>query len=234
MRCFHWIQISLMACLLLVLAGCDRTVDVVQAEQFKVMADRMSDELIARKILDSSRAYVAGVWGEGDRDYGAELFRRLPPDMLFDDTGGMLPGASFATAVRHSDKVEVGKNGFIIKGLRQTVKVNMIAVTDWDGDGNKDWLVSCFVDNLQGKKRDYYVVVSDPQPEGPLKATVVAVYEDYGLTGKLFMRESSVAKPAESSASTAVEESVPGLRTITTPPSTAPTTKGGVQERTLD
>lgn len=231
-----WRKFSVLGALLAILAGCSgRSVDVVQPHLFKIMADRMSEELIARNILDNSRAYVAGFWS-APAAYGTELFQRLSPDCLFEDTVTVLPGSTFSLSTKHSDKVLMSDAGFIISGMRQTITVNMIAITDWDGDGRKDWLVSCLVETPRGgKNRDYYVVIADPPDEGALRGLVVAVYEFSGLVGRLYLRENRTAAEATRNGDTAVlEESVPGLRPITAPPQGAPSRGGGVQERPLD
>ena len=225
---------------LLFTGGCGKSVDVVQPGQFKIMADRMSEELIARDILDSSRRYTAGVWGGGDVEYGKALFTRLSPDFLFEDSVGVLPAATFASGIRHSDRVLMREAGFTIQGLRQNIAVNMIAVTDWNGDGRKDWLVSCLVDTPRGgKSRDYYVVIADPPEQGALRGSVVAIYESFGLAGRLYMRESTLAdqngagSPSGGAAPTVVEDTVPGLKPVTTPPGSAPSPKEGLEERSL-
>ena len=204
-----------------VMTGCaGRTVDVVQADQFKLMADRMPDELIARDILDQNRDYVAGLLGS-DTNYGQALFQRLSPDFLFEDTVQAAYGTSFAASVLPSDRVQQRPLGFTLRRLRQNITVNMVAITDWNGDGQKDWIVSCTVENARGGKvRDYYVIIADPQEQGPLKGSVAAVYESFGVAGRLYMRD-SVRKenaPAAEGSPTAVEEAVPGLRQVTTPP----------------
>lgn len=227
------------------LAGCaGKTVDVVQADQFKVMADRMHEELIARDILDKDRDYVSGLLGSGDANYGEILFKRLSPDFLFEDVVGGTPGNTFAAIVFRGDGVQKRPGGFTIRRVRQSMKVNMIAITDWDGDGKKDWIVSCAVDGLRGgKTRDYYVVIADPTAQGdqgPLKGKVAAVYESFGVAvaGKLYVRESaqkSTEAPASEAAPTVVEESVPGLRPVTTPPKLKEkgAKREGLEERNL-
>ena len=215
-----------------------RTVDVVQPAQFKIMADRMPDELEARNIIDKNRDYVAGLLPAADIHYGNVLFSRLSPDALFDDIASGSGGRSFAASVRPGDQVARHDKGFSIHRARQNIVVNMIAVTDWEGDGRKDWLVSCQVENLRGgKNRDYYVIIPEPDPagQGPLNAHVAAVYESFGIAGRLYVRESArkADAPASDSAAPVVEEAVPGLRPVTIPPEKNKNSGSGLQERSL-
>lgn len=235
-------QLFLLGLLLAALAalnGCaGRNVEVVQADQFKTMADRMHEELIARNILDSDRAYVSGLWGGGDANYGEVLFQRLSPDFLFEDVVGGVPGSTFAASLRPGDGVQKTPGGFTIRRVRQSMKVNMVAITDWDGDGKKDWIISCAVDGLRGgKTRDYYVIVADPPEQGILQGKVAAVYESFGVAGRLYLRESvkKSAAPADDSGPSVVEDTVPGLRSVTTPPKTKDknTPREGLEERSL-
>lgn len=219
------------------LTGCaGKTVDVVQEGQFKTMADRMHEELIARHIIDNDRAYVAGLLGS-NANYGDILFQRLSPDFLFEDAVGAASGATFAASVFRGDHVQKHPNGFTIKRVRQSMKVNMIAVTDWDGDGKKDWIVSCAVDGLRGgKARDYYVIITDPPEQGPLQGKVAAVYESFGVAGRLYVRESAKqSATTDDNGPTVVEEAVPGLRPVTTPPKAKDkgAKREGLEERNL-
>lgn len=227
---------AVLACALFA-AGCGRTVEVVQARQFKIMADRMPEELMARGILDASRDYVTGLWDDGGGEYGMALFTRLVPDFLFEDAAGKLSSPSFAATVKAGDVVRRHDAGFVIQGMRRNIGVNMIAVTDWDGDGRKDWLISCLVeDSRGGKSRDYYVIVADPPAKGPLRGAVAAVYESFGLAGRLYMRESR-AQAGGAPADGGAEETVPGLRAVTVPPHAGSGGKneegGKVRERAL-
>lgn len=223
----------------LALAGCGKTVEVVQADHFRTMVHRMPQELIARGVIDDSRSYMASLWDRGE-DYGQALFTRFVPDFLFEDAvGGGAEAASFAAGVKPDDHVRRHDAGFAILGMRRDVKVDMIAVTDWDGDGSGDWLVSCLVESRRGgKSRDYYVVVSDPPADGPLRGVVAAVYESFGLAGKLYLRESKAGNTPKGRAGDEemVEETVPGLRPVTAPPASrsgGEERKGGIQERNL-
>lgn len=233
---------SLLAPLLLcgaLLSGCGtKSVDVVQPEQFKILADHMGKELKALNVLDSNNAYVAPLFSSATNDYGQQLFKRLSPSFIFEDNAYSMSYASFDSSVSASDRAKVSDNGFSIKYLRQTVTVNMIALLDWDNDGTTDWLVSCLVDPRNGgRTRDYTVVIKDPKPEGPLQAQVIGVYECFGLACTLYMRESVAAPTTGPEVDGKMTDTVPGLKPVTLPPGSAlpsGSKEEKLQERNLD
>lgn len=220
------------------MAGCaGKTVDVVQPAQFKILADHMSKELIAHNLLDSSRAYVSPLISSVAGDYGPQLYKRLSPAFIFEDTAYGMNASTFASSVTPSDRAKVDENGFVIKYLQRTVTVNMVALVDWDGDGNKDWLVSCMVEPHNGARtRDYTIIIPDPKTEGPLQGRVIGVYECFGLACTLYMRESASA-PTSAELESNTSDTVPGLKPVTQPPGTnlpASAKEGKLQERPLD
>lgn len=233
---------SLLAPLLLcgvLLSGCGtKSVDVVQPEQFKILADHMGKELKVLQVLDSDNAYVAPLFSSSTNDYGQQLFKRLSPAFIFEDSTFNMSFASFNSSVSASDRASVGDNGFIIKYLRQTVTVNMIALLDWNNDGNTDWLVSCLVEPRNGARtRDYTVIISNPKPEGPLEAQVIGVYECFGLACTQYMRESVAAPASNTELDGKVSDTVPGLKPVTMPPGSempAGSKEEVLQERNLD
>ncbi len=244
MRNVYYLACLLIMCLLL--PACGRQVEVVQAHQFKLMADRMPNELIARDIIDNSRDYVPGVWSAELASYGDILYKRLSPDFIFSDVAVQVNATSFAQAVSLNPKensVVMRKQGFglvttkSIKKrkrkdnitLERRIDVDMVAISDWDGDGKKDWFIACKLLRTRGAvPRIYYVVVPNPAPSGVLKGNVVAVYDDMGAFGRLYLRESAAKISAP------VEDVVPGLRSVTTPPQQVNTKPQGIKERTLD
>ena len=212
------------------LAACGKTVQVVQPDQFKLMADRMPAELEARGLIDSARDYRPAL-GIGARDdYGAVLYARLAPDFLFEDMAQGAP-SSFAAGLTPRQSARMRPAGFSITEPRRTLHVDMVAVADWDDSGTDDWIIAATIERAGLVQRVYYVVVQNPAEEGTLRATPVAVYEDLGITGKLYVRDGKAPVAAGK-----VEETVPGLRPVTEPPEKNPAKKAptsGVKERNL-
>lgn len=223
----------LMFCLLS-LDGCasqdSRPVAVIEPVAFAHMSKRMGDELIARNILDSSRYYTSA--SVPDIPYGDILFTRLAPDFLFNDRGAELTSSSFAGAVMPGTRVAKNKNGFRMRSFRQHIQVAMIAVTDWEGNGTPDWLVSCTLDpGNGGRTREYYVVVPAPQGQERLRGRVIAVNECFGLACHFYLNEEERCLPKAPAPKTATdaEDMLPGLSTITTPPDSSPRDEGIIE-----
>ncbi len=229
-------------CACVTLCACfAQPVHVVDPMQFKLMADRMPHELEARHILDNDRDYLPADFDIVPQQYGERLFKNLPPSVIFDDVVGKQAFSSFADSMRKGDTLIKRPNGFTliqkIQGKRRStptverrLDVDMVAISDWDNDTQKDWIIACKLLRTKGANaRIYYVVVPNPPFTGTLPARTVAVYDDLGAFGRLYMRTSEVHSNAP------VEDVVPGLRSITTPPSTPATQRaGGIRERTLD
>ncbi len=243
---YYMRHIFLLLILSIILVGCGRQVEVIQSHQFKLMADRMPNELIARNVLDSSRNYVPTLWGEFESDYGPLLFERLAADFIFEDEVNSAKATSFANIIRENPKdniVIMRPNGFtVISNLKpktkknkskvkaeRRVEIDMVAVTDWDDNGEADWLVAGKLLRTRGAiPRIYYIVIPNPAQIGMLRGNIIGIYDDLGPVGRLYMRESAVKK------SSAVEDVVPGLKPITTPPSDVKMHEPSIKERDLD
>ncbi len=208
------------------------------------MADRMPSELIARDILDSSRDYRPAVWSGFAGDFGKLLYERLIANFLFGDEVSNTQSLSFAQIVRKNTKentVTLRKNGFtivnitmakskkVIQKIERRIEVDMVAITDWNGDGFNDWLVAAkLLRTRVAVPRVYYIVISNPPAAGMLNANVLGVYEDMGVVGRLYMRDTKVKNSAP------VEDVVPGLKPVTTPPESKKTKSSTIKERVLD
>lgn len=231
------IPLFLLSCTLFLSACSGKSVDVVQPKQFKILADHMSKELIAHNLLDDNRSYVSPLMSSSSNDYGPQLYKRLSPSFIFEDSAFGMNASTFAASVTPGDRAKVGDNGFTITYLGRKVSVNMIALVDWNNTGNKDWLVSCLVEPHNGARtRDYTILIPNPPTEGPLQAKVIGVYECFGLACTLYMRESTTPPPP-SEANSNVTDTVPGLKPVTLPPGSAlPSNakENNLQERTLE
>ena len=103
------------------------------------------------------------------------------------------------------------------------------ATRPWDDNGSDEWLVSCRVEPLRGSRvRTYYLLVPPPARKGqPLKASVAALYECYGLACTMYVNHALVLRGEGNDSSepaTPVQDSVPGLQQVTEPPAAG---KGG-------
>ncbi|HJA80092.1 hypothetical protein [uncultured Desulfovibrio sp.] len=215
---------ALLICLCL-LAGCGaRTVAVIDDKGFAEMSRRMPEEMRARKLLTKDGDYLSRLDFES-RPYGDILFATLSPDFLFDDTGGHVYfGETFRATRTPTSRVSLRENGFTLRHPTQTVTLSMLGVLDWDDDGTDEWLAACRVEPLRGSRvRTYYILIPPPARAGqPLKASVAALYECYGLACTMYVNK-ALALHGEgndpATPATPVQDSVPGLQQVTEPPS---------------
>ncbi|MDD3683252.1 hypothetical protein [Desulfovibrio desulfuricans] len=236
-------RICALLCLGCLLAGCGTTrpVVVVEKDEFMKMAHNMPKELQARDLLDKDGSYTAPMSFKGLKDYGDILFTRLSPSfMLQNDTAhDVYLGETFSATILPDSRVQRFPNGFSINHATQKLKVNMVGIADWNGDGQDEWIVSCFVEPKRGgRTRIYYVLVPPPlNDQEKLKGTVAAVYECFGLSCTLYVRDSKVIQRDAADPllpPTEVHDVVPGLQPVTTPPDKAKQKSGeGLEERSL-
>ncbi len=232
-------RLAALLCLGGLLFGCaTRPVVVVEKDQFIRMARQMRHELQARGLLDNDGSYLASFSLAGFSEYGETLFRRLSPAFMLDDAGDVFPGETFA-ALQPQGRVKHWPNGFSIDQPARKLTLTMVAIADWNNDGQDEWIVSCLAEpKTGGRTRTYYLLVPPPRHERePLKGTVAAVYECFGLACNLYVRDSKVIERATAdplAPPTVVQDVVPGLQPVTTPPGKkAPAARSGVEERNL-
>lgn len=233
-------RLAALLCLGGLLFGCAaRPVVVVEKDQFIRMARQMPKELQARGLLYNDGSYLAPFSLAGLRDYGETLFRRLSPDFMLDDAANVFAGETFAVGLQPQSRVTHWPNGFSIDHPAQKLTVNMVAIADWNNDGRDEWIVSCLAEpKTGGRTRTYYLLVPPPRHERePLKGTVAAVYECFGLACNLYVRDSKVIERAAAdplAPPTVVQDVLPGLQPVTEPPSKAsPTGRRSFEERNL-
>ncbi|WP_291440211.1 hypothetical protein [Desulfovibrio sp.] len=226
-------------CLGVLLFGCStRPVVVVEKDQFIRMARAMPKELQARNLLDDKGSYVAPMSFAGYKSYGETLFRRLSPSFMAGETShDVYLGSTFAATMQPDSRVTHWDNGFRIRHATQTLTANMVAIADWNGDGQDEWIVACTVEpRMGGRTRTYYLLVPPPQNDQEmLKGTVAAINECFGLSCTVFVRDSKIIERAASNPlapPTEVHDVVPGLQPVTEPPKKDPA-RGGLEERSL-
>lgn len=227
--------------LVIVLSACStRPIVVIEKKPFLQMAHEMNKEMRARNLLDSDGSYVAPFSFAGLENYGKILFERLSPSFMqeADNTAhDIYFGATFAATMLPDSRVKHWPNGFSIQHATQKITLNMVAIADWNNDGEDEWIVSCLVEPRRGgRTRNYYLLVPPPRSNTEkLRGTVAAINECFGLACTLFVRDSKIiervaadplAKPTE------VHDVAPGLQPVTEPPTTRQKTSD-LEERAL-
>ncbi|MDR2573425.1 MAG: hypothetical protein LBC94_03620 [Desulfovibrio sp.] len=227
-------------CLAAPLAGCAvKPVTVINENEFARMTRRMPGELQARRLLDADGSWLSALSLTGSGQYGETLLHRLDPSFMLGDSGHVYMGESFAAARLPESRLQRRTEGFTIQHPTQRIDLDMVAVLDWNDDGEKEWLVSCLVEPKRGgRTRTYYVLVPPPRDaEERLRGTVAAVYECFGLACSLYVRDSrNIARIAANPLAppTEVQELTPGLQPVTAPPDKRPAQRDSdLKERNL-
>ncbi len=215
-----------------------RPVDVVEKKDFIQMARAMRTEMQSRGLLDKDGFYKETIPAASDGvAYGEILYRQLSPSFMFDDTAGhVYLGETFRATRTPRSRVQQHAHGFTIFHPTQTLRVTMLAIADWDDDGEKEWIVSCRVVPLRGgRTREYYLLVPPPKhAKERLSGTVVAVNDCFGLACTLYVKKTAAPRRGEEIAATPVEDVAPGLENVTEAPATGAARKsGGLEERSL-
>lgn len=221
---FHFLR-DLTNCVVFVLtasfiAGCAaKPVRVVDEPEFVIMARRIAPVLRERNILDDEGAYATSILTASlPEQLGESLFHRLSPAFRFQVDPSLLP-ATFAASRTRGDSLEMRPYGFVLGQGIETVSVSLLAQLDWDENGSEDWLLLCRIASLQGVTlRDYYLLVEHPETD-VLRPRVIAVYDCYSRTCKLFVPVSN-EKKLPITPETPVIDVEAGERDITLPPET--------------
>jgi hypothetical protein len=209
--------------ILLALSACSlRPVRVVQEGEFKTMCAQLRPEMLRRSLLDEEGGYLSSPLFAFmlNKDYGEILFRHLSPSFRYGADNPMTAPKTFAESAASLRDVRIRDYGFTLRQGLDTVDLNLVAQSDWEGDGRKEWLLSCKV-AFGGApvSRIYYLALPDLEAEGVLSARVLAVFECIAYDCELHL-------PRAGTVSYALEapliESMPGQRVITHPPANPP------------
>ena len=231
---------SIVLCLPVLCCACatTRPVDVVERKDFIQMARILRAEMQTHQLLDKDGFYHESSFATEDAVlYGEILYRQLSPSFMFDDTAGhVYLGESFHATRTPGSRVQRNAHGFTIFHPTQTLRVTMLAVADWNGDGEREWIVSCRVVPLRGgRTREYYLLVPPPKnAQERLFGTVVAVNDCFGLACTVYVKKSVVLQRESDATATPVEDVAPGLENVTEAPSAGSGRRGkGLEERSL-
>jgi hypothetical protein len=218
MPLFIWLLIllSVSACSL-------RSIRVVQEDQFKSMCARLRPEMMRRSLLDEQGNYLSSplLAFTMQKDYGETLFRRLSPAFRYNPDNPMAVPKTFEKSAASRNAVQIRDYGFTLKQGLDTVILDLIAQSDWEGKGQKEWLLSCkVVSDGAPVSRTYYLALPDLEAEGILTARILAVFECIAYDCDLHLPQTGKTTYTPESP---VIESMPGQRVVTSPPAKPPT-----------
>ena len=199
-----------------------RPVRVVQERQFQIMCAQVRPEMIRRSLLDAQGNYLSSPLFSlaSKKQYGNTLFQHLSPAFRYNADNPMAAPKTFAESAASRREVRIHDYGFTLKQGLDTVELNLIAQSDWEGNGQKEWLLSCKVTSGGAPaSRTYYLALQDLEAEGTLSARTLAVFDCVAYDCTLHVPQAGTSAYAPESP---VIESMPGQRTITSPPAKAP------------
>jgi len=216
-------QVVILLCILLALSACGlRPVRVVQKREFMSMCAQLRPEMQRRSLLDEQGAYLSSPLHAFmlQKDYGETLFQHLSPLFRYDADNSMAAPKTFAESAASRRDVQIRDYGFTLKQGLDTVDVDLIAQSDWEGAGRKEWLLSCKV-MFGGTpvSRTYYLALQDLKAEDVLHARTLAVFECVAYDCELYLPGIGTSAYVPESP---VIESMPGQRAVTSPPADPP------------
>jgi len=212
-------HVMILLCILLALSACSlRPVRVVQERQFMIMCAQLRPEMQRRSLLDEQGAYLSSPLRvfKARQDVGEKLFQRLSPSFRYSADNPMAAPQTFVESAVSRHDVHVRDYGFTLKQGLDTVDVDLIAQSDWEGAGRKEWLLSCKVTfGSAPVSRTYYLALPDLEGDNMLYGRILAVFECVAYDCELFL--SGMGRSAYAPESP-VLESMPGQRVVTSPP----------------
>ena len=206
-------QAVILLSILLALSACSlRPVRVVQERQFTIMCAQLRKEMQRRSLLDEQGAYLSSPLRAFmlKKDYGEMLFQHLSPSFRYSADNPMAAPKTFVESAASRRDVQIHDYGFMLKQGLDTVTVDLIAQSDWEGAGQKEWLLSCkVVSGGAPVSRTYYLALPDLLTEDVLHARTLAVFECVAYDCELHVPGRGAASYAPESP---VIEFIPGQR----------------------
>ncbi len=211
----------LFLCCVLFLTGCS-SMSIVDEKGYLDFMGQMPRDLESHG-LPGNRESVQLARHDSSYPYGAVLFKQLSPAFMQGQVANYYIGETFAQTLQPRRSVFTPrKYGFGIEHMTQRVQVAMLAVCDWDGDGQAEWLVSCRVTPKRGgREKTWYLLVPEPEDSSQvLKGTAIAIWDCLGQSCQLIRLKADRVDRTKDDAGpmTEVREFTPGEQTVTTPP----------------
>lgn len=150
---------------MLSLAGCApqgmRLVDTVDAPKFVTMSRAMRAGMLRKHMVDHRGDWYSPAISLLPRDAGRALAERLSPSFLPEFSRSS--ASSFLDAMGQGTHVRTERFRAVFSRDGISATLELVAVTDWDGDGKGDWMVSCRLVRASAPLEVYehFMVVTD-------------------------------------------------------------------------
>lgn len=223
--------------LILTIQGC-ANLSIVNEAGYGQMAKNMPAEFTKRNLPINQADYASSVVSSKE-PYGQILFNQLSPTFMQGQMAQYYIGETFADTMQaRRSTVKHNQNGFEITHVSQIIEVKMIAIADWNHDGDKEWIVTCKVTPRNGGHvKTWFLLVPPPRNSSEiLQGTPCAIQDCLGTSCTMEIKDSheiARTKIEETIPKTEVNEFRPGEATVTTPPENATKDTSTVQERSI-
>ncbi len=144
------------------LCACNtKMLSVVDEGAFSNAVSHMPEILYAYSIIDENNYYMQSYTNQSLDDVGQILYEKLNSNFSYPNIVNN-EHTSFAKRAKKGDKVKFSSTGFhALQGV-DIIDTNIIAVADFNSDGQEDWLILSSVYQIVHKKKDlYYLLVED-------------------------------------------------------------------------
>lgn len=162
------LRLAAVLCSALMLSACAphgmRMVDTKDDASFAAMYHAMKPAMLKKELVDAKGNWYAPVVSLGPEDAGMAFLNRLSPKFCNADLGE--PAVeSFRAMTTPEDEVKAGPWSASIRTQDWSLKLQLTAVTDWNGDGRDDWLVTCrlALAKSPAESKEYFLLFTDPE-----------------------------------------------------------------------
>ena len=168
-----------------------RIVDARDPAGFVAMSRAMRPAMLERNLVDGRGDWYSPSIILETEQAGAVLLNGLSPRFCADELD-ILDEKSFRELLMPSDKATVSENSTVVRTQGRTVSLRLVAVTDWNGDGRKDWLVTCRVnhDSTPSRVREYFLLLIDG--EKGAESPYVLMERELAFGKYIVLRDSSM------------------------------------------
>ncbi|MBR3881575.1 MAG: hypothetical protein IKJ34_08300, partial [Mailhella sp.] len=159
-----FLRIPLFLLMLLSLAACAprdmRLVDAVDARHFVNVSRSMRPVMLQKRLVDEAGSWYSPVIVTRPENVGRVLVDYLSPAFLGTDS---FEEDTFRASLTSEARVQIAPCSASIRQDGKLTELELIAVTDWNGDDQDDWLVSCRTGNDTEPQiyREYILVLTE-------------------------------------------------------------------------
>lgn len=174
-----------------------RMADVLNGGQFVAMSRAMRPLMLKKHIVDNKGDWYSPMLSLHPQSAGKTLFERLSPAFRFP---GVQTAPTFRAMFSKNAKVTLSKNRAVIEEGMVRVELELVAITDWNNDGNNDWLVVCrsgYTDSPR-RFREYYLAIIDLK--SPVLKPYVLMVQEHIYNKVTVLNNAYLGELAESSA----------------------------------